>query len=62
MSASLIDRVRERLAAESVPLQATAVAAAIRAESGGLLGDAEVLSSLERGEITPEEAARKLRR
>ena len=46
MSASLIDRVRERLAAESVPLQATAVAAAIRAESGGLLGDAEVLSSL----------------
>ena len=46
MSASLIDRVRERLAAESVPLQPTAVAAAIRAESGGLLGDAEVLSSL----------------
>ena len=46
MSASLIDRVRERLAAESVPLRPNVVAAAIRAESGGLLGDAEVLSSL----------------
>ena len=46
MSASLIERVRERLAAESVPLQPNAVAAAIRAESGGLLGDAEVLSGL----------------
>jgi pilus assembly protein CpaF len=46
MSASLIDRVRERLAAESAPLRPTAVAAAIRAESGGLLGDAEVLSGL----------------
>jgi pilus assembly protein CpaF len=46
MSASLIERVRERLAAESAPLRPTAVAAAIRAESGGLLGDAEVLSGL----------------
>ncbi|MDG5484482.1 TadA family conjugal transfer-associated ATPase [Mycolicibacterium gadium] len=46
MSASLVERVRERLAAESGPLRPTAVAAAIRAESGGLLGDAEVLSSL----------------
>jgi pilus assembly protein CpaF len=46
MSASLIDRVRERLAAESVPLRPTVVAAAIRAESGGLLGDTEVLNSL----------------
>jgi pilus assembly protein CpaF len=46
MSASLIERVRERLAAESTPLRPTAVAAAIRAESGGLLGDAEVLSGL----------------
>ena len=46
MSDSLIDRVRERLAAESAPLRPTVVAAAIRAESGGVLGDAEVLSNL----------------
>ena len=46
MSASLIDRVRERLAAESGPLRPNVVAAAIRAESGGVLGDTEVLSSL----------------
>ncbi|MDF3340213.1 TadA family conjugal transfer-associated ATPase [Mycolicibacterium septicum] len=46
MSASLIDRVRERLAAEATPLNPGAVAAAIRAESGGLLGDTEVLSNL----------------
>ncbi len=46
MSGSLIERVRERLAAESAPLRPNVVAAAIRAESGGLLGDTEVLSSL----------------
>ena len=46
MSASLIDRVRERLAAESGPLRPNVVAAAIRAESGGVLGDSEVLNSL----------------
>ena len=46
MSASLIDRVRERLAAESAPLRPNVVAAAIRAESGGVLGDTEVLSNL----------------
>jgi len=49
MSASLIDRVRERLAAEalsSLPLRPNVVAAAIRAESGGVLGDAEVLSNM----------------
>jgi pilus assembly protein CpaF len=46
MSSSLIDRVRERLAAESGPLRPNVVAAAIRAESGGVLGDTEVLSSL----------------
>src|SRR4051794_41646224 len=46
MSTSLIDRVRERLAAESGPLRPNVVAAAIRAESGGVLGDSEVLSSL----------------
>ena len=46
MTGSLIDRVRERLAAESVPLHPQQVAAAIRAESGGVLGDTEVLSNL----------------
>jgi pilus assembly protein CpaF len=42
----MIDRVRERLAAEGVPLRPNVVAAAIRAESGGVLGDAEVLTSM----------------
>jgi pilus assembly protein CpaF len=46
MSESLIDRVRERLAAETAPLRPNVVAAAIRAESGGVLGDTEVLSNL----------------
>lgn len=46
MNAPLIDRVRERLAAEAAPLRPSVVAAAIRAESGGVLGDAEVLSNL----------------
>ncbi|OBC04419.1 conjugal transfer protein [Mycobacterium sp. 852013-50091_SCH5140682] len=46
MTASLIERVRERLATETTPLTPGVVAAAIRAESGGLLGDTEVLSSL----------------
>jgi pilus assembly protein CpaF len=46
MSVSLLDRVRERLAAESAPLRPDVVAAAIRAESGGVLGDTEVLSNL----------------
>jgi pilus assembly protein CpaF len=46
MSGSLIERVRERLAAESGPLRPNVVAAAIRAESGGILGDTEVLANL----------------
>ncbi|MCW2560568.1 MAG: helicase/secretion neighborhood ATPase [Mycobacterium sp.] len=46
MNTSLIDRVRERLAAESATLRPNVVAAAIRAESGGVLGDTEVLSNL----------------
>ena len=46
MTGSLIDRVRERLAAEAAPLRPTVVAAAIRAESGGVLGDADVLNTL----------------
>ncbi|MCV7176587.1 TadA family conjugal transfer-associated ATPase [Mycolicibacterium sphagni] len=46
MSDSLVERVRERLAAESSSLRPAAVAAAIRAESGGVLGDTEVLTNL----------------
>ena len=46
MTESLFDRVRERLATESATLRPTAMAAAIRAESGGMLGDADVLSNL----------------
>lgn len=46
MSGSLIERVRERLAGEAGPLGASVVAAAIRAESGGMLGDTEVLANL----------------
>lgn len=46
MNGSLIERVRERLAAESGPLRPQVVAAAIRAESGGILGDTEVLANL----------------
>lgn len=46
MSTSLIERVRERLAAETAPLRPAVVAAAIRAESGGVLGDTEVLDNL----------------
>ena len=46
MSGSLIDRVRERLATESAPLRPHVVADAIRAESGGVLGDTELLSNL----------------
>jgi pilus assembly protein CpaF len=46
MSASLIERVRERLATESGPLRPNVVAEAIRAESSGVLGDIDVLSNL----------------
>jgi pilus assembly protein CpaF len=46
MTSSLLDRVRERLATESAPLHPSVVAAAIRAESGGVLGDTEVLRNL----------------
>ncbi|MCF6387678.1 TadA family conjugal transfer-associated ATPase [Mycobacterium sp. MBM] len=46
MTGSLIDRVRERLAAEQAPLHPSVVAGAIRAESGGLLGDTEVLAGM----------------
>jgi pilus assembly protein CpaF len=46
VSGSLIERVRERLAGEAGPLGPAVVAAAIRAESGGMLGDTEVLANL----------------
>lgn len=46
MNGSLVERVRERLAAEPGPLRPSVVAAAIRAESGGILGDTEVLANL----------------
>ncbi|HYO04050.1 MAG TPA: TadA family conjugal transfer-associated ATPase [Mycobacterium sp.] len=46
MSASLIERVRERLATETGPLRPSVVAEAIRAESSGVLGDTDVLSNL----------------
>lgn len=52
MRDSLIERVRERLASESwesrepTRLRPQVVAAAIRAESGGVLGDTEMLSNL----------------
>jgi pilus assembly protein CpaF len=46
VTGSLIDRVRERLAAEQAPLHPSVVAEAIRAESGGLLGDTEVLAGM----------------
>lgn len=46
MNPSLIDRVRERLVAEAAPLRPSVVAAAIRAESGGVLGDADVLTNM----------------
>ncbi|HEX5144589.1 MAG TPA: TadA family conjugal transfer-associated ATPase [Mycobacterium sp.] len=46
MSETLIDRVRERLATETGPLRPDLVAQAIRAESGGVLGDTDVLANL----------------
>lgn len=46
MTGSLIDRVRERLATENVTLRPSAVAALIRAESGGVLGDSDVLHNI----------------
>ena len=54
MSASLIDRVRERLASEQMPLRPNVVAAAIRAESGGVLGDTDVLDRSEERRVGKE--------
>ncbi|WP_024800968.1 TadA family conjugal transfer-associated ATPase [Nocardia sp. BMG51109] len=44
--AELLDRVRERLAAESAELDPARMAAAIRAEAGGVLGDTDLLRVL----------------
>lgn len=47
MTSSLVDRVRERLAAQSSgALHPNSVAAAIRAESGGVLADSDVLAGM----------------
>ncbi|MBY0441886.1 MAG: TadA family conjugal transfer-associated ATPase [Mycobacteriaceae bacterium] len=46
MNDSLIERVRERLVSQAAPLRPKVVADAIRAESGGILGDTEVLANL----------------
>ncbi|HEY2725159.1 MAG TPA: TadA family conjugal transfer-associated ATPase [Pseudonocardiaceae bacterium] len=44
--APLVDRVRQRLAAEGSAVSAGAVAAAVRAESGGVVADLQVLAAL----------------
>lgn len=46
MSDGLVDRVRERLSEQRVPLRPASMAAAIRAESHGMLSHGEVLTSL----------------
>ncbi|ORX02820.1 TadA family conjugal transfer-associated ATPase [Mycolicibacillus trivialis] len=46
MSDELVDRVRERLSEQRIPLRPAAMAAAIRAESHGMLSHGEVLTSL----------------
>jgi pilus assembly protein CpaF len=46
MKAELIERVRGRLVGSGAPLTSAAVAAAVREEAGGLVGDADVLTAL----------------
>lgn len=46
MHRRLLDRVRDRLAADSAEPTAEVIAAAIRAESGGVLGDIDLLTAL----------------
>lgn len=46
VSADLLDRVRERLVADGAETTPTAIADALRLESGGVLGDADLLSAL----------------
>ena len=43
---ALVDRVRHRLASTGAPVSHSAVAAAVRAESDGVLGDLQVLAAL----------------
>ncbi|HEX4251051.1 MAG TPA: TadA family conjugal transfer-associated ATPase [Pseudonocardia sp.] len=43
---ALVDRVRERLAAAGAEISSAVVAAAVRAEAGGVVSDVEVLSAL----------------
>jgi pilus assembly protein CpaF len=43
---TLVDRVRHRLASSGAPVSHSAVAAAVRAESDGVLGDLQVLAAL----------------
>ncbi|MGH3873584.1 MAG: TadA family conjugal transfer-associated ATPase [Pseudonocardiaceae bacterium] len=43
---ALVDRVRQRLAADGAPISPGAVATAVRAESDGVLADLQVLSAL----------------
>src|SRR5262245_43315990 len=46
MTANLVDRVRSRLASSSNEITSAAVAAAVRAETGGVVGHDEVLAAV----------------
>ncbi|HET8642917.1 MAG TPA: TadA family conjugal transfer-associated ATPase [Pseudonocardiaceae bacterium] len=46
MPGAVVDRVRDRLVGTTGPITPAAVAAAVRAESGGVLGDTELLAAL----------------
>ncbi|MFW0793626.1 TadA family conjugal transfer-associated ATPase [Gordonia sp. CPCC 205515] len=46
MQPTLLDRVRDRLASDAAEPTAEVIAAAIRAESGGVLGDIDLLAAL----------------
>jgi pilus assembly protein CpaF len=46
MTADLVDRVRQRLAASGAEITSAVVAEAVRSEAGGVLGDADVLHAL----------------
>ena len=46
LPAGVINRVRERLVSTGGPITPAVVAAAVRAESGGVLGDADLLAAL----------------
>ncbi|MDT7685037.1 MAG: pilus assembly protein CpaF [Pseudonocardiales bacterium] len=45
-AATLVDRVRDRLASAGAEISSAVVAAAVRAEAGGVVSDVEVLSAL----------------